>query len=108
VLLDECVPRRLRRELPGHDVHTIIEMGWSGIKNGPLLRRAAQEFDVFLTVDQGVEYQQNPLGLDLAIVVMVAATNDIDDLRPLMPRVRETLSSASPGTIVKIQIQPLA
>ncbi|OGQ55864.1 MAG: hypothetical protein A2W66_06710, partial [Deltaproteobacteria bacterium RIFCSPLOWO2_02_56_12] len=83
-------------------------MGWSGIKNGPLLRRAAQEFDVFLTVDQGVEYQQNPLGLDLAIVVMVAATNDIDDLRPLMPRVRETLSSASPGTIVKIQIQPLA
>ena len=108
MLLDECVPRRLRRELPGHDVHTIIEMGWSGIKNGPLLRRAAQEFDVFLTVDQGVEYQQNPLGLDLAIVVMVAATNDIDDLRPLMPRVRETLSSASPGTIVKIQIQPLA
>jgi len=108
VLLDECVPRRLRRELPGHDVHTVIEMGWSGIKNGPLLRRAAQEFDVFLTVDQGVEYQQNPLGLDLAIVVMVAATNDIDDLRPLMPRVRETLSSASPGTIVKIQIQPLA
>ena len=108
MLLDECVPRRLRRELPGHDVHTVIEMGWSGIKNGPLLRRAAQEFDVFLTVDQGVEYQQNPLGLDLAIVVMVAATNDIDDLRPLMPRVRETLSSASPGTIVKIQIQPLA
>ena len=108
MLLDEGVPRRLRRELPGHDVHTIIEMGWSGIKNGPLLRRAAQEFDVFLTVDQGVEYQQNPLGLDLAIVVMVAATNDIDDLRPLMPRVRETLSSASPGTIVKIQIQPLA
>jgi len=83
-------------------------MGWSGIKNGPLLRRAAQEFDVFLTVDQGVEYQQNLFGLDLAIVVMVAATNDIDDLRPLMPRVRETLSSASPGTIVKIQIQPLA
>lgn len=79
-------------------------MGWSGIKNGPLLRRAAQEFDVFLTVDQGVEYQQNLLGLDLAIVVMVATTNDIDNLRPLMPRVRETLSSVSPGTIVKVQI----
>lgn len=79
-------------------------MGWSGIKNGPLLRRAAQEFDVFLTVDQGVEYQQNLLGLDLAIVVMVAASNDIDDLRPLMPHVRETLRSASPGNIVKVQI----
>lgn len=104
VLLDECVPRRLRRDLPGHDVHTVTEMGWSGIKNGPLLRRAAQEFDVFLTVDQGVEYQQNLLGLDLAIVVMVAASNDIDDLRPLMPHVRETLRSASPGNIVKVQI----
>jgi hypothetical protein len=79
-------------------------MGWSGIKNGPLLRRAAQEFDVFLTVDQGVEYQQNLRGLDLAIVVMVAATNDIDNLRPLVPRVRQTLNSTSPGTIVKVQI----
>lgn len=77
MLLDECVPRRLRRELPGHDVRTVTEMGWSGIKNGPLLRRAGQEFDVFLTVDQGVEYQQNLLGLDLAIIVMVAPTNDI-------------------------------
>ena len=79
-------------------------MGWAGIKNGPLLRRAAQEFDVFLTVDQGVEYQQNLFGLDLAIVVMVAATNDIDDVRSLMPRVRETLGSASAGSIIRVQI----
>jgi hypothetical protein len=79
-------------------------MGWSGVKNGPLLRRAAQEFDVFLTVDQGFEYQQNLLGLDLSIIVMVAASNDIDDLRPLMLRVRETLNSAVPGTLHKIKI----
>ena len=104
MLLDECIPRRLRRELPGHDVRTVSEMGWSGIKNGPLLRRAAQEFDLFLTVDQGIEYQQNPVGLALAVVVMVATSNDIDELRPLMPSVRETLSSASPGTIVKVKI----
>ncbi len=104
MLLDECVPRKLKSELPGHDVRTVTEMGWAGIKNGPLLRRAAQEFDVFLTVDQGVEYQQNLFGLDLAIVVMVAATNDIDDVRPLMPRVRETLGSASPGSIIRVQI----
>ena len=104
MLLDECVPRKLKSELPGHDVRTITEMGWSGIKNGPLLRRAAQEFDVFLTVDQGVEYQQNLFGLDLAIVVMVAATNDIDDIRPLMPRVRQTLGSALPGSIIRVQI----
>ena len=104
MLLDECVPRRLRRELPGHDVRTVTEMGWSGIKNGPLLRRAGQEFDVFLTVDQGVEYQQNLLGLDLAIIVMVAPTNDIGDLRLLMPRVREKISSASPGILVNVKI----
>ncbi len=104
MLLDECVPRRLRRELLGHDVRTVNEMGWSGVKNGPLLRSAAEEFDVFLTVDQGVEYQHNLLGLDLAIIVMVAASNNIDDLRPLMPRVRETLSSAAPGTLHKIKI----
>jgi hypothetical protein len=79
-------------------------MGWSGIKNGPPLQRAAQEFDVFLTVDQGIEYQQNPVGLGVAIVVMVARSNDIDDLRPLMPGVRETLSSAFPGTVVKVKI----
>jgi hypothetical protein len=104
VLLDECVPRRLRRELPGHDVRTVSEMGWSGTQNGLLLRSAAQEFDVFLTVDQGIEYQQNPVGLTLAIIVIVAASNDINDLRPLMPRVRETLGSASPGTLVKVKI----
>jgi hypothetical protein len=79
-------------------------MGWSGVKNGPLLRLAAQEFDVFLTVDQGVEYQQNLVGLDLAIIVMVATSNDIDDLRPLMPRVRETLNSVSPGILFKVKI----
>ena len=104
MLLDECVPRKLKSELPGHDVRTVTEMGWAGIKNGPLLRRAAQEFDVFLTVDQGVEYQQNLFRLDLAIVVMVAATNDIDDVRSLMPRVRETLGSASAGSIIRVQI----
>jgi hypothetical protein len=79
-------------------------MGWSGVKNGPLLQRAAQEFDVFLTVDQGIEYQQNPVALAVAIVVMVARSNDIDDLRPLLRRVRETLNSASPGTVVKVKI----
>jgi hypothetical protein len=79
-------------------------MGWSGVKNGPLLQRAAQEFDVFLTVDQGIEYQQNPVGLAVAIIVMVARSNDIDDLLPLMPRVRETLNSAAPGTVVKVKI----
>jgi hypothetical protein len=59
VLLDECVPRKLRRELPGHEVLTVTERGWSGIKNGELLALAQAEFDVFLTIDQNLKYQQN-------------------------------------------------
>jgi len=104
VLLDECVPRQLKRELPGHDVRTVTEMGWSGIKNGPLLRRAAPEFDAFLTVDQGLEYQQNLFVLNLIVILMAAKSNDIDDLRPLMSQVREALEKTSPGNIVRVQI----
>lgn len=103
VLLDECVPRKLRLDLPGHDARTVAEMGWSGTKNGPLLRRAAQEFDVFVTVDQGIEYQQNLVGVDLAVVVMVAPSNDIDDLRPLMSRVRDAVEQTAPGRVVRVE-----
>jgi hypothetical protein len=57
VLLDECPPRRLKQHLPGHQVATVPEMGWAGVKNGPLLRLAQDRFDVFVTVDQGVGYE---------------------------------------------------
>jgi len=79
-------------------------MGWSGIKNGPLLHRTAPEFDAFLTVDQGFEYQQNLVALDLIVILMAAKSNDIDDLRPLMAQVREALEKASPGNIIRVQI----
>jgi hypothetical protein len=82
VLLDECVPRQLRREFPGHVVKTVAEVAWSGTKNTALLQLAAAEFDVFLTVDQGIPYQQNLQGLDLALVIIKAPSNDINDLRP--------------------------
>jgi hypothetical protein len=59
LLLDECMPRRLKQELFGHDVSTVQEMGWAGIKNGALLQLASGSFDALLTVDQGIEYQQN-------------------------------------------------
>jgi predicted nuclease of predicted toxin-antitoxin system len=62
VLLDECVPRALRDELPGHEVRTVAEYGWAGVKNGELLRLAANSFDVLLTVDRNLEYQQNFVG----------------------------------------------
>jgi predicted nuclease of predicted toxin-antitoxin system len=99
VLLDECVPKRLRRELPGHDVSTVVEVGWGGTKNGALLRRAAAEFDVLLTVDTNLQHQQNTATLPLSVVVLVAFSNDIDVLRPLMPQVRELLSRIQPGQL---------
>ena len=102
VLLDECVPRKLRREMPGHDVKTVAEMGWSGTKNNALLRLAATDFDVFLTVDQGIPYQQNLPGLDLALVIVRAPSNDINDLRPKMPEVLHVLETIQPGQVVHV------
>ena len=72
VLLDECVPRKLWRELPGHEVHTVAAVGWGGTKNGALLQRAAGEFDVLLTVDANLEHQQNQSALPIAIHVATA------------------------------------
>jgi len=102
LLLDECVPKRLRRELSGHDVRTVQEAGWAGVKNGALLRAAEANFDALLTVDQGVAHQQNPTGLRISVVIMVAASNDIDDLRPLVSAVLQTLDSLQPGQIERV------
>ena len=85
LLLDECMPKRLKQELTGHDVRTVQEMGWAGIKNGALLRLASSQFDALLTVDQGIEYQQDLSGLSLGLVILLGESNDIDDLRPLLP-----------------------
>ena len=88
VLLDECVPRGLRVELPGHEVKTVAEAGWAGAKNGTLLQLAATQFDVLLTVDRNLEYQQSFLGLTIAVIVVDVPSNDIAVLRPLMPAVQ--------------------
>jgi len=92
----------LRAELSGHDVKTVAEAGWAGVKNGALLQLAAKEFDVLLTVDRNLEYQQNFLGLTIAVVVIVARSNDIDVLRPLMPLVREALLTAKLGVVTHV------
>lgn len=93
VLLDECLPRRLKREVQADEVKTVPEMGWAGTKNGKLLRLVEQEFDVLLTNDQNIEHQQNLQQFNLAIVVLVAPTSDIADLRPLMPAANEAMQS---------------
>jgi hypothetical protein len=102
VLLDECVPRALRSELPGHDVKTVAEAGWAGVKNGALLQRAAREFDLLLTVDRNLEYQQNFSGVSIAVVVIHAQSNDIVVLRPLIPAVLAAMSNAMPGVVTHV------
>ena len=102
ILLDECVPRPLRNELAGHHVRTVRQMGWSGIQNGDLLRLAEEAFDVFLTVDRSLEYQQNLSSTRIAVIVLVASSNSYQDLRPLMPSVAQTLSAIQSGDLVRI------
>ena len=102
VLLDECVPRALRNELPGHEVKTVAEAGWAGVKNGALLQLAAKEFDLLLTVDRNLEYQQNFSGVSIAVIVIHAQSNDIVLLRPLIPAVLAAMSTAKPGVVAHV------
>jgi hypothetical protein len=97
VLLDECLPRRLKRELVGHDARTTPEMGWASKGNGDLLRLAEREFDVFLTVDRKLQYQQHLSAFNIAVIVLLAPSNTLADLQPLMASVVESLPTAKTG-----------
>ena len=97
VLLDECLPRRLKRDIVGHDARTVPEMGWASKRNGELLTLAARQFDVFLTVDRNLSYPQDVSAFDIAVVVLIAQSNSIDNLRPLAPKILEALANAERG-----------
>lgn len=97
VLLDECVDWRLSRDLVGHEVKTARQMGWSSIKNGELLALSAQAFDVFVTVDQNLTFQQNLGGLSLAVIVLRASTSRLAELRLLVPRLLAVMDAVEPG-----------
>ncbi len=94
ILLDECMPQQLSRDLVGHDVSTIKQMGWAGLRNGVLLAKAAGRFDVLLTVDRNLPKQQKLAGLPLTVIVLRCATNDINDLRKLIPSLVAALPKA--------------
>ncbi|HEX4499307.1 MAG TPA: hypothetical protein VIE43_26780 [Thermoanaerobaculia bacterium] len=103
VLLDECVPRPLKRELSEHAVSTVVEMGWGGIENGELLaliRGAA--FDAFVTVDQNLPHQQNLRTLGIGVIVLVARTNKLQDLQPLVGSLRKVLGGLQPGELIRV------
>ncbi|HEV8120652.1 MAG TPA: DUF5615 family PIN-like protein [Candidatus Polarisedimenticolia bacterium] len=102
VLLDECLPRKLKAELAEHQVRTAQEEGWAGFKNGALLQVASSRFDVFLTVDRGVAFQQNVTDLPIAVVLIMARSNRLRDLRPLLPEVRQALPRAKAGSVTRV------
>ncbi len=85
VLLDECLDWRLARDIVVHEVKTARQMGWAAITNGELLKLASEHFDVFVTVDRNLAFQQNLVSLPIPVVVLRAKTNRLADLKPLMP-----------------------
>ena len=102
VLLDECVDWRLSRAIAGHDVKTAKQMGWASIKNGELLALASERFDVFVTVDRNLSYQQNVQALPIAIVVLHAKANRLADLLSLVPNLLAVMGSAKPGVVTTV------
>ncbi len=103
VLLDECVDSGLKNEISGHEVKTVPEVGWASLKNGVLLNRAQAEFDVFITTDRNLMFQQNLPKYDIAVLVLSAVTNRLLDLLPLVPKIQDAITSAQPGDLVLIQ-----
>ena len=104
LLLDECVPKRLGRLMAPHEVQTVQQAGWSGLKNGELLAKAADSFDVFVAVDQGIRHQQNLTQVAICVVALVASSNDIRDLEPLVPKMLEALADAEPGKSIRVAV----
>ena len=99
VLLDECVDWRLSRELVPHEVKTARQMGWTAVRNGELLALASTHFDVFVTVDRNLSFQQDIVSFPIAVLVLQARTNRLADLRPLIPTLLSAIEAGQPGTV---------
>jgi predicted nuclease of predicted toxin-antitoxin system len=95
VLLDECVPARLARLLTAHSVTTVPKCGWAGINNGDLLKLAEKEYDVFVTMDRKLSLQQEFAEFDIAVLLIRAQSNRLEDIRPLVPQLLEALEHAT-------------
>lgn len=104
ILLDENLPHRLRPLLIGYDVFTVAFMKWNGVENGMLLTLAAADgFDAVLTKDTGMPYEQNTQALSCSIVVLEAPTNELEDIRPLVPAILECLKTFTPRTFARVK-----
>lgn len=104
ILLDECIDRRFSREIEGHEVVTVPQAGWAGIKNGELLTRAQAQFDAFVTVDHNLAFQQNIPQFTIAVIVLQALTNRLKDLRPLLPKLLQVLPTVPKGQVSRVSL----
>ena len=103
ILLDECLPKKLKKEIINHQVITVPEQGWAGIKNGELLKLASLSFDAFITIDKNLTSQQNLQQIDLIIIVLISKDNRLATLKPLMIEVNQALESLNKGDVIYIQ-----
>jgi predicted nuclease of predicted toxin-antitoxin system len=102
ILLDECTPVILKRRLTDFEITTVQELGWAGIKNGELLSRAEQHYEVFITTDKNLRYQQNLADKQLAIIEL--PTNEVPIVDALAPAVAQVLVKIRPGDFVAIPL----
>lgn len=107
MVLDECLPKRLTRELPGHVARTVPQMGWAGRKNGLLLRSLVEAgVEAFVTMDKNLPFQQNLDGIPFVLVVLLAQSNRYADVAPLLPQILTTLETANRGDLIRLQLPP--
>jgi hypothetical protein len=105
VLLDEQLPRHLASHLRGHHVSTVQQNGWAGLKNGELLRRAADAaFEVFVTADRSLQFQQNLSHTSLRVILLVAPSNALEDLLPLVPGLVASIPKTQPGRVTRVEL----
>jgi predicted nuclease of predicted toxin-antitoxin system len=104
LLIDECLPKKLKPMLAaaGHECETVREAGLGSLTNGELLARAEFRWDVLVTIDQNMRYQQNFVKREISILVLCAHSNDLTDIAPLVPAALAALKSLQPGEIVEV------
>jgi predicted nuclease of predicted toxin-antitoxin system len=103
ILLDECITKRLKTKLTEYQVTTVFEMGWRGLKNGNLMTKAVENnFDIFLTIDKNIEFQQNLNNYQIAVVVLNTPNSKIEFLEQLMPKFKQDIKTFERGKIYKI------
>jgi hypothetical protein len=102
IILDECIPKKFKALIQGHEVSTVPERGWAGVKNGKLLALAESEFQVFVTVDRNLSFQQDIKNLKIIVAVLHSASNRFDALKTLVPELLLRLEKAKAGEILHV------